>query len=402
MTVILRLVGWLMALAAFTMPAGAESGFRRGVNLGDYLAYPTSEAWPIFRGPRAATTDAELSRLAAAGFDFVRLAVEPSPFLDRSPGEVQALEDRLVDIVQRITAAGMKVMLSGWARHESTTSWRAEQILETRNGEAFERYLSFLQRIVVLLRDVPADRWALEPMNEPQVACLRTSGPDWAEFQRSVYRALRAMAPSLTIVLTPGCWSAIRGLVHLDLTGYDARTLVDLHFYEPHSFTHQGTSWGEDSLKALTGLAFPPSLTDRHAAIDASARLFQARGDKAGAAGFAQTLREIDAYIKDDHGIAHIARRFGEAKAWADREGVAPSRIVIGEFGAWRQPPEAKAADDGSRNRWLETVRKAAEAQGFGWALYAYHSDFGLVLDDLTAKWDDTMLPPLGLRQPPR
>ena len=85
-------------------------------------------------------------------------------------------------------------------------------------------------------------------------------------------------------------------------------------------------------------------------------------------------------------------------RAWADKHKVAPGRIVIGEFGAYRPPPEANAADDGSRNRWLEVVRRSAEGQGFGWALYAYHSDFGLVRDEATAAWDETMLPALGLK----
>ena len=118
---IVRLLLLVVALIAGTVTASAEPPtLRRGINLGDYLAYPQSRDWPIFRGPRAETSDEELRRLAAAGFDFIRLPVEPSPFLDRSPGETQVMEDRLVDFVNRINAAGMKVMVSGWARHETT------------------------------------------------------------------------------------------------------------------------------------------------------------------------------------------------------------------------------------------------------------------------------------------
>lgn len=382
--------------------SAAPAPFKRGINIGDYLAYPGSDEWPIFRGPRAETSDAELTRLANAGFDFVRLAVEPSPFLDRSPGDVQAMERRLVAFVQRIVATGMRVMIAGWARHESTPRWRALQIIATRDSAELRAYVGFLKRIVVLLRDIPQDRWVLEPMNEPQVVCRRTDGPDWTIIQRDIYQELRAVAPTLTIVVTPGCWSAIRALEHLDMAGYDARTLVDVHYYEPHSFTHQGTTWGNDALKALGGLSFPPQLTNRKAATEASARLFEARGANGGAAAFVPTLREIDDYIETNRDAAYIAKRMAEAKAWAARQRVDTSRIIVGEFGAFRQPAEAKAPDDGSRLRWLATVRKAAEAQGFGWALFAYHSPFGLVTDDARATWDTPMLPALGLTGPGR
>lgn len=398
----LRTTCLLATLLVVAMPAGALAppALKRGINVGDYLAYPQSDKWPIFQGPRAETTDDELRRLAAAGFDFIRLPVEPSPFLDRSPGETLAMEQRLVSFVKRINAAGMRVMVSGWARHETTPKWRAPQIVASRSSAELSAYLEFLKRIVVLLGDVPQDQWVLQPMNEPQATCWRTDGPDWTVIQRDIHRDLRAFAPNLTLVLTPGCWSKIEALPRLDLGGYDANTLIDVHYYDPYTFTHQSATWTADWIKHLAGLSFPPQSANRQAAIDASRRLFEARkigGERA----FAETLRKIDVYLKEDFGPAQIVRDFALLRAWADKYRVAPGRIVIGEFGAYRQPPESAAIDDGSRNRWLETVRKAAETQGFGWALYAYHSDFGLVRDEATAAWDLSMLPALGLRPTP-
>ncbi len=391
------LVVLFTSLVASAATAQNPPTLKRGINVGDYLAYPQSNDWPIFRGPRAETTDDELRRLAVAGFDFVRLPVEPSPFLDRSPGETQAMEQRLVAFVKRITAVGMKVMVSGWARHESTPKWRAPQIVASRDNADLRAYLEFLKRIIVLLRDVPSDQWVLQPMNEPQAACWRSDGPDWTVIQRDIFSELRAFAPALTLVLTPGCWSKIEGLPHLDMTGYDANTLVDLHYYDPYTFTHQSATWGHDWIQHLAGLSFPPSPANRQAAIEASRRLFEVR-KTGGERALAETLRKIDVYLKEDFGPARIAADFATIKAWADKHQLSPTRIVIGEFGAYRQPPEAQAFDDGSRARWLEAVRKAAESQGFGWALYAYHSDFGLVRDEATASWDKEMARALGLK----
>jgi endoglucanase len=371
---------------------------RRGINIGDYLAYPSGEPWPIFRGPRASTTDDELRRLKAAGFDFARLAVEPSPFLDRNPAETQQIEARLTSFVKRINAVGMRVMVSGWARHESTPGWRAADIAASSDNPAYQRYIGFLRRIIVLLKDVPPDQWVLEPINEPQALCRRADGPDWTTVQRDIYRQLRAVAPTLTLVITPGCWSKIEALEHLDMAGYDARTLVDVHYYDPWIFTHQSATWNEDWIKHLAGLWFPPSRTNVQAATDASARLFVKRGGAGGPAAFKETLRRLDGYVKDDFGPERIVSDFAKLRAWADQHGVGSNRIIVGEFGAYRQPADAKAPDDGSRARWLETVRTAAERQGFGWALYAYHSDFGLIVDENKATWDPTIPPALGLK----
>jgi endoglucanase len=384
--------------AAQSAPHSTVPALKRGINIGDYLAYPSGEPWPIFRGPRAATTDDELRRLKSAGFDFVRLAVEPSPFLDRSPAETRQVEVRLSTMVKRITATGMRVMISGWARHESTPGWRATDIIASTDSDAYRRYLGFLKRVIVLLKDVPPDQWVLEPMNEPQSVCYRTGGLDWTTVQRDIYRQLRAVAPALTLVITPGCWSKIEALEHLDMAGYDARTLVDVHYYDPWVFTHQSATWNEDWIKHLAGLSFPPSRTNVQAATDASARLFVKRGGAGGPAAFKETLRRIDAYVKEDFGPERISADFAKLRAWADKHKVSPDRIIVGEFGAYRPPADAKVSDDGSRGRWLEAVRTTAERQGFGWALYAYHSDFGLIVDETKATWDPAIPPALGLR----
>ena len=391
----------LMTTYEVLTPAAAQSAMptlRRGINIGDYLAYPSVEPWPIFRGPRASTTDDELRRLKAAGFDHVRLAVEPSPFLDRNAAETRHMEWRLTDFVNRITASGLRVMVSGWARHEATPGWRAADIVASTDSEPYRRYVGFLKRLIDLLKDVPPDQWALEPMNEPQALCRRAGGPDWTTVQRDIYRQLRAAAPLLTLVITPGCWSKIDGLEHLDMTGYDARTLVDVHYYDPWIFTHQSATWNDDWIKHLAGLSFPPARTNVQAATDASARLFVKRDGAGGPATFQETLRRIDGYVNENFGPERIAGDFAKLRAWADQQKVSPERIAIGEFGAYRPPADINVPDDGSRGRWLEAVRSTAERHGFGWALYAYHSDFGLIIDEAKATWDPTIPPALGLK----
>jgi endoglucanase len=384
----------LMSVAA----AASEPGFRRGINVGDYLAYPQSPTWPIFRGPRAETSDDELGRLKAAGLDFIRLPVEPGPMIDLPPEQVRVIEQRLVGFVARATRIGLKVIVTGWARHETTPGWRAPDILRAQTSSDLRRYLAFLKRVITLLADTPKSMWALAPFNEPQAACRRTDGPDWTELQVPIIKALRQADPALRLVVTTGCWSKHQGLDHLDMAPFDANTLVDLHYYDPWTFTHQSATWTVDWIRHLAGLSFPPSTTDKARATAASARLFTERKTDGGPAAFAETLRQIDLYVREDFGPDRIRADMARIATWAKRNKVAPERIILGEFGAYRAPAAAAVADDGSRMRWIETVRTAAEAERFGWAYYAYHSDFGLVIDEATARFDQPTLQALGLK----
>lgn len=392
-------VGLVFACLALLETARAEpSGWRRGINMGDYLAYPSSTEWPIFRGPRANTTDAELERLKSLGLDFIRLAVEPLPFVARTPAEIRTSEQRLTAFVKRANAAGLKVMITGWARTEST-SLRPQDIVATGSSDAYRAYMVFLKRVIELTRTVPRDMIALELMNEPQAVCRRTDGgPDWAVIQRQMFGELRAAAPDLTLVLTTGCWSRLEALTHIDLAEYDRNILIDVHYYEPWMFTHQGATWTLPWIKSLAGLSFPPARTDKQTATDASARLFVTRRPTGTAAEFQETLRKIDEYVAVDHGPDRIAADMRAIATWAKANGLAPERMIVGEFGFLRQPAAvAGGADDGGRLRWLAVTRQSAEAAGLGWAHFAYHAEFGLVTDDATAKLEPAMLSALGL-----
>lgn len=394
-----RCIGLLLALILLAGPAAAEpTGWRRGINMGDYLAYPSSDTWPIFRGPRANTTDAELRRLASLGIDFIRLAVEPLPFITRRPGEVRDSEQRLIAFIAKAHAAGLKVMITGWARHESATM-RPQDILASISGEPYRAYVAFLKRVIEVTRGARRDMLALEPMNEPQPACTRDhGGPDWAVIQRELFKDLRAAAPDLTLVLTTGCWSRPEALANISLGHYDRNILVDVHYYEPWTFTHQGATWSLDWIKSLAGLSFPPGRTDKQAATDASARLFVTRRPNGSVTEFQETLKKLDEYRTSSHGPERIAADMRAIADWARTAGISPDRMIVGEFGVLRQPAGTGLADDdGSRMRWLTVTRTAAEAAGLGWAHFAYHAEFGLVTDDANATLDPAMLAALGL-----
>lgn len=388
----------IVALALLSTSAAAEPGaWRRGVNMADYLAYPSGDTWPIFRGPRTTTTDAEFARLAAAGFDFIRLAVEPAPFLERSAAEIADSERRLVSFVTRAQAHGLKVMIAGFARPEYGRLGN-RTVLAPGDGSAYRRYMAFLKRMIELTRGSRLDMLSLAPMNEPQAECTRSDGgPDWSQIQRAMITELRAAAPRLTLVLTTGCWSRLDALAAIRLGDYDANTLIDLHYYEPWTFTHQSAQWSVGWISVVAGLSYPPSRTDRQIATDASARLFVTRRPTGTPKDFEATIGHIDYYIRATPGPERIRADMATIAQWAKAESAAPARIVIGEFGSYRPPLPAGPPEDGSRLRWLEAVRTAAEAEGFGWAMWSYHAEFGMVTDEATGALDRHVIEALGL-----
>ncbi|RUW38580.1 glycosyl hydrolase family 5, partial [Mesorhizobium sp. M8A.F.Ca.ET.021.01.1.1] len=79
------------AALSFAPPALAATGewrFRRGVNAWPWFAltreFPaprTDYAWPPFQSQRPVPTPDDLRRLRRTGLDFIRLPVDPGPFL---------------------------------------------------------------------------------------------------------------------------------------------------------------------------------------------------------------------------------------------------------------------------------------------------------------------------------
>ena len=57
----------LIILSAGSPRAGdqalASETFTRGINITDYLAYPSSDAWPLFEDKRASMPDADLKQI---------------------------------------------------------------------------------------------------------------------------------------------------------------------------------------------------------------------------------------------------------------------------------------------------------------------------------------------------
>jgi hypothetical protein len=86
-------------------------------------------------------------------------------------------------------------------------------------GDQFPAYVTLVGHIAARMSDLPADRVALELLNEPVFVCegvFAGAPPKWPDMQARLHAAARKAAPDLTLILTGACWGQPEALVSLD------------------------------------------------------------------------------------------------------------------------------------------------------------------------------------------
>lgn len=414
------MTGWsrrrLLAAAAATLgasavrpdPAAARTPpavFRRGVNTWPWFSltteYPaprTDYAWPPFQDDRPVPTGRDLARLVEAGFDFIRLPVDPGPFLAFTGARRTELLDMLAAAVTAALAAGLGVVVNLQA-NAATHHWRPERMFASRQAPVFGDYLRLTGDIAARLADFPRARVALEPVNEPFQVC---GSAEWAAVQSDLVAAARAAAPDLTYVATGACGSMVSGF---EAGGPEAAAdggpmLFTFHFYEPYLFTHQGAPWmSEPVYRSLNAVPWPATAGTLKATLAAVRQRMRAdleTSETAKAEAYAETERVLTEYFDARPDRGFIDGFFEAMRGWAARHAIPPEQVLLGEFGALKSDARYVAAGAAHRARYVADVRRAAEASGFGWAFWNLFDGLGM-MDETTRRLDPAITAALGL-----
>jgi aryl-phospho-beta-D-glucosidase BglC (GH1 family) len=401
----------LAAALGATLPARAAPAapqLRRGISLWPWFSltkeYPaprTDYAWPPFQDQRPVPKRADLRRLREAGFDFVRIPVDPGPFL-AFDGTLfrRRLLDELDDAVGLCLAVGLDVVVNVQI-NEATHHWNSRRLIADRQAPDLAAYRALVAEIA---RRLDPARTVLEPVNEPPQACGST---EWTAIQRDLLAAARAAAPTLTLTATGACGSMVPGLQALDpkpLAGLGPLTYV-VHFYEPYLFTHQGAPWmrGEPIYRALNAVPWPASAGTLDATLAAVRRRMAQDTERSGsekAAAVAETEAKMREYFDARPDRNFLVHGLSGVRDWARTNGIAPEKILIGEFGALRSDARYVAAGAADRARYIRDLRETIEGYGFGWAYWNFFDGFGLVTDDATRAFDPAVVAALGMRMP--
>lgn len=400
------LAGAVLATSGHAAPAPLR--LQRGINTWPWFSltreFPaprTDYGWPAFQPQRPVPDARDLRRLRQAGFDFIRLPVDPGPFLAFTGERRSQLLAMLGDAVSLALAAGLSVVVNLQA-NAATHFWTPERMVGSRTAPAFQPFLGLTADVGRLLARFDPAQVALEPVNEPPHGCTAS---EWPLVQLALLKAARAQASALTLVATGACGSMIPGLQALDPAPLLALAplLFTLHFYEPYLFTHQGAPWMREPLyRALNHVPWPGDAGTLDATLAAvKARMAQdlvtPAADKAAALRETETVLGIYFAAKPD--VRFIQHYFEMVTQWASANAIPASQVLLGEFGALRSDARHVAADSAGRARYIRDVRVAAEEAGLPWAFWNLFDGFG-IMDDSSRALDPGIIAALGLAMP--
>jgi endoglucanase len=221
--------------------------FHRGVAIHNMMNWaavepsdPNRYVFPAFVGPNYETSDALLRNVAAAGFDFVRLTIDPGPFLQFTGSKREALDQQLKGAVERLLRNGFCVLVD-FHPVSQVPKYAPEKLVQAEDDPLFIAYAGVIGRTAHLLATLHTNRVALEVMNEPQYGWDPATTVRWQRLLEHLHREARAEAPDLLLVLTGARGGDIKGLLALNPEPFKrSRVLYSFHYYEPHDFTHQG------------------------------------------------------------------------------------------------------------------------------------------------------------------
>jgi len=223
----------------------------------------------------------------------------------------------------------------------------------TPNQDNLEKNLTRVDSIWAQIsrefKDYDNDFLLFELFNEPVYG---VSSEIYNEMIKRTYPIIRATNPGRTLVYNTYPWGGLSGIKKLELP-QDGNVIIDVHYYEPQNFTHQGHNNQCDPSN--------PIVWD-----DSKANKDKITSD------FATMRQSAD-------------ERFPATNP----EGIP---ITIGEFGV------STCNNVASKALWTKYVVAAAEAQGMSWQYWAFTSVGGFeVYQKKAGTWEVPVVAALGV-----
>ena len=353
--------------APSSVPAARLAHIRRGINLSEWFAQVYDPKGYTKEHFESWTTPSDIALIKSAGFDHVRLSVNPQPMMEAARHHDGTAEyfGYLDAAVKMILDAGLAIEIDMHPDSDFKTRLSKED-------EFVARFADFWSMVAQHYASWDTDRVLFEILNEPEMH----DSYRWYGVEAKLAAAIRRGAPFNTIIAAGASWDNEDDLLFLERLP-DPNVIYVFHYYEPHIFTHQGAGWGAYYWHWLKGLHYPSSPGN---AAQVAAEVPEAR-DRL------QVIR----YGQDHWDAARIEAEIDQAGDWAKQHGVP---LICNEFGVYRA-----FSDPLDRAAWIKDVRTSLERHNIGWAMWDYSGSFGVVTNRETkAKLDEVTLKALGLR----
>ena len=352
-----------------SVPAARLAHIRHGINLSEWFTQVYDPKGYTKEHFESWTTASDIALIKSAGFDHVRLSVNPKPMMD-----AMHRQDRGAEYFGYLDTAMKMILDSGLAVELDMHPDSDFKERLAKEDDFVERFADFWSTVAQHYASWDADRVFFEILNEPEMR----DAYRWYGVEAKLAAAIRRGAPANTIIATGARWDDDDDLVFLEPLP-DMNVVYVFHFYEPHIFTHQGATWGAYYWHWLKGLHYPSS---RENAAEVAKLVPEARDRM-------QVIR----YGQDHWDAERIEAEINQAADWAKQRGVP---LVCNEFGVFRY-----FSDPQDRAAWITDVRTSLERHNIGWAMWDYSGSFGVVTNRETkAKLDEVTVRALGLKMP--
>jgi endoglucanase len=351
-----------------SVPSARLAHLRHGINLSEWFAQVYDSKGYTKEHFDSWTTSSDIALIKSAGFDHVRLSVNPQPFMDA------AQRGRSEEYFGYLDAA-MKMILDAGLAVELDMHPESDFKARLKDDDFVERFADFWRTVAKRYSSSTWDseRVFFEILNEPEMRDRYR----WYGMEAKLAAAIRQGAPTNTIIATGANWDDDYDMIFLEPLR-DPNVIYVFHFYEPHIFTHQGATWGAFYWHWLKDLHYP--------------------SDPANAAQVAATVPEavhrldVIRYGQDHWDAARVEAEINQAADWAQRNGVP---LICNEFGVFRN------AEPQDRVAWIKDVRTSLERHNIGWAMWDYSGSFGVVTTQSGKHvLDKATVDALGLRMP--
>jgi len=313
---------------------------RRGINLSEWFAQVYDPKGYTKEHLVGWVTADDVALIQSMGFDHVRLSINPEPMMrhnmaDQIPQEYLGYLDAAVKM---ILERGLALILD----MHPDSDLKAKLV---QHDDQVEQFSDFWRAFAHHYSSYDPEMVYFEVLNEPEFRDRYR----WAGVQARLAAAIRDGAPKHTIIAAGANWSNIENLLAMTPLS-DPNVIYNFHFYDPHTFTHQGATWGENYWHFETKLAYPPDMGNVQKVAaeqpDPLNRLIVLR------------------YGLDQWDANRVAVEIGQAAEWAKHWNVP---LTCNEFGVFR-----RYSDPQDRARWLHDVRTTLERYGIGWNMWDY------------------------------
>lgn len=360
-------VSFTQTIPASSVAPSRLAHLRHGINLSEWFAQVYDPIGYKKEHFETWTTAADIALIKSAGFDHVRLSVNPQPMIDAShrPGGRDEYYGYLDAAMKMILDAGLAVELD----MHPDSDFKAR----LKDDDFVERFADFWRGVAQHYSSWDPERVFFEILNEPEMRDRYR----WYGVESKLAAAIRQAAPAHTIIAAGANWDDDTDMVFLDPLR-DPNVIYVFHFYDPHIFTHQGATWGAFYWHLLKGLHYPsdPQNAAQVAELEPEA------------------IHRLDVvrYGQDHWDASRIDAEINQAADWSRRNKVP---LICNEFGVYRH------ADPPDRAAWLKDVRTSLERHNIGWTMWDYSGSFGVVTkQNGKAVLDENTVRALGLSMP--